>query len=122
MIVWPRGFVSNEWHHEVDSTMDAAMVRRFEGPKIVGRCGEDLAAGRDGIEIEERIAVGFGASQLLGEASVGRDLVGDDDGAKSVAAVGGDLGIAGQASELRGLHKPGGGVIVFGVTLLFAAL
>ena len=64
--------------HEREELVDAASVGSGEGPEIVV-CGRKcLAEGAHHIEIEEGVAVGFGAGELQGEASVGSDLIGDE--------------------------------------------
>ena len=73
------------------------------------------------VEVEDGVAVGLGAGELLGEAAVGAHLVGERRWCLNWC---GDFGaggvVADEAGELGCLQSPADGVVVLGVALLDA--
>src|SRR5258705_10579123 len=63
------------WIHVLNGDSDAPTIGKGERPEIIPGGGKDLANGCHGIEIEKRIAVRLGATQLLRKSSVSGNLI-----------------------------------------------
>ena len=83
--VGPGSLVADEGDHEGDGFAEAATVAVFRRYRDFGGGRQDLAGGGEHVEVEEGVAVGFGAREFEGEAAVGRDLRGNDDSAEAFA-------------------------------------
>src|SRR5688572_2478024 len=86
-LVGPRLLVGDEWEQEGDRFPDAAAIRKLEAPEIIVWSRQDLAYRRHRIQVEQRIAIRFGAAELFRETAVRCDLVRHQHGLVATAAV-----------------------------------
>ena len=119
-IFWQRPalLVFYERRHVRQTLSHATTVRQFKSPKIVFRRRKYLADCGHRFEIEQRIAVGFRASQLLRKAAIRGHLIRQQNSLEAIAAKGEQLLVARQRGELCNLHDPACAVIVLCLTFI----
>lgn len=84
-------------------------------PEAFESGGEEVAGSGQEIKIEERVAEGSGAGELVGEAAIGKDLGTKRDRLEVMAQLGESSVVRGDASIGRTLQKPGAADMIFAV-------
>src|SRR4051812_21504678 len=109
----PTLLVGHEWKHVFHGFSDAAPVSGFKRPKIVLRCGKNLARRSHRVQIKQAIAVRFRSRQLQGKAAVGGNLVWCQHGCEPLPAKTRQFRVSGIPRKFRHLRDPASPMIIF---------